>query len=246
MTLIFFDLDGVLTPKPHSLQVAEMVGREDELYEIFENVSSGTNGKVWLEWLVEEMVKMFADIHESILEDAGKKLPIMKGAVETIKELKRAGYNPILVTNGIEQVARTFARRLGITEWYANTLEIKDGKTTGRLRFSPLLTLQSKGDLVRRMMAHTSLKKGSVAVGNDANDWPMFQEAELSILFNPPPDLEDRLKWYMNTEEKEFREKFTEFLRCVDVVIKEPNLQLLLPYVVPESFSSPKDSKSRN
>jgi phosphoserine phosphatase len=227
-------MDEVLTPKAHHILMAEMIGKEDRLYEIPEKLSSGTDKKLGLEWIVKETVELFAGVPESVLEDTGKKLPIMKGAVKTMKELKKGGYHPILITGGFEQVAGVFARRLGITEWYGNALEIKDGITTGRLHSAPLITLQSKGYLVRERLAHKSSKKKSVAVGNDVNDWAMFQEVGFSILFNPASDLKERLKWYFDTGEKGLKKEFIEFYRSVDVVIEEPDLQLLIPFLIPE------------
>jgi putative hydrolase of the HAD superfamily len=230
MKLVFFDMDGVLTPKMHCILLAKMVNKEDELYEIPRKVSFGTD-KIGFEWMIREMAKLFADIPESVLEDTGKRLPVMKGTVTTIRILKNCGYKPILITNGIEQVAGVFARRLGITESYGNTLEIRNGKTTGCLGSSPLLTLQSKGDLVRKVVTQKSSKRESVAVGNDVNDWSMLQEAGISILFNPPPNLGEHVKWCVDRGEKGFKKEFITYSGWVDAVIEKPDLRLVLPFV---------------
>jgi HAD superfamily phosphoserine phosphatase-like hydrolase len=231
MKLIFFDMDGVLTPKAHAIQLAELINRGDELKKIF---TGTTNKKIGLEWMIREGVKLFGDIPESMLEQAGKKLLMTKGTLETIKELKKGGYIPILITNGIEQVAGVFAQRLSLEEWYGNTLETRDGRTTGQLDSPSLITLQSKGDLVRKLVMHRSTKKESVAVGNDENDWAMFKEVGFSILFNPSNTLKERLKRCLDEAEKGFKKEFIEFSRSVDVIIEEPDLQLLLPFLIPE------------
>ena len=235
MKLIFFDMDGVLTPTMHCILLAEMVNKEDELYEIIRKASDGTDN-MGLEWIIKGIAKMLNGVPESLLEDAGRRLPIMEGAVETIKTLKNSGYTPILITSGIEQVAGVFARRLQITEWYGNTLEIKNGKTTGHLYASLLVELHSKGDVVRKIVAQRSSKTESVAVGNDVNDWPMFEEVGFSILFNPSPNLKDHLKWCFDRAEKGFTKEYV-CPQSVDVVIEEPDLQLLLPLLVPEPYS---------
>lgn len=235
MKLVFFDLDGVLTPESHLTQLAKMTGREDEFRGILEKITSETSRKIELEYLAREMFSIFADVPEPILEETGKALPLMKGAIETIDELKKGGYQPILVTNGIEQVARVFSQRAGIAELYANHLEIKGGKTTGRLSSSPLLTLQSKGDLVRNLVTQKSSRKECAAVGNDVNDYAMFQEVGISILFNPSPNLKERLAWCSNREEEGFAESFIEGTETVDVVIERPDLRLLLPILLSES-----------
>ncbi len=236
MRLIFFDMDGVLTPKAHAIHLAEMVGKKDELKKVF---SGTTPKKIGLEWAVRKGARMFADVPESLLEEAGKSLPVVKGAAETVKELKQAGYEPILITNGVEQVARVFAHRVGIPEWYGNKLEIKDGKITGDFDTSTLITLKSKGDLVRKLVSRSS-KKESVAVGNDENDWAMFQEVGFSILFNPSSNLRERLKQCLDEAEKGFKREFIEFSKSVDVIIEKPDLRLLLPFLIPEPTVFPK------
>jgi phosphoserine phosphatase len=138
-----------------------------------------------------------------------------------------------LITNGIEQVAGVVAERLGITEWYGNTVEIKDKTVTGRFCSSPLLALCSKGDLVRDMVVQRSSKRESAAVGNDVNDWPMFEEVDISILFNPSPYLKKHLQWCVKRGEKGFKKECIAYSRCVDIVIKERDLRLLLPFLLP-------------
>lgn len=246
MRLIFFDMDGVLTPHPHNIRLAEMTGRKNEFLKSFKEFFRGTiDDEKVVEWLVEKTAKLFVGVPESVLEDLGKELPITKGAVETIETLKKYRYHPILVTNGIEQVAGAFARRLGITEWYGNALEIRDGRITGGLHSSLLITLQSKGDLVRKIIAQRSSKKESVAVGNDVNDWLMLREVGFSILFNPSSDLQERLRWYADKGEKGFEKEFIEFSKIVNVVIEKPDLRLLIPFLVPEPTASPENSELR-
>ncbi len=238
MKLVFFDLDGVLTPESHLTQLAKNTGREDEFRRILEKITSEASKKMELEYLAREMFSIFADVPEPILEETGEALPLMEGAIETIEELKKGGYQPILVTNGIEQVANIFSQKVGIAELYANTLEIKGSKTTGRLSSSPLLTLQSKGDLVRKLVTQKSSRKECAAVGNDVNDYAMFQEVGISILFNPSPNLKERLEWCSDREEKGFVETFIEFTETVDAVIERPDLRLLLPILLSESITS--------
>jgi phosphoserine phosphatase len=87
--LIFFDMDGVLTVKPHTTQLAEMIGKQGELLRISEKMLSKPDRG--FEWLINEMITLFAGVPESLLTDAGKRLPLMKGAPETIKTLKKGG-----------------------------------------------------------------------------------------------------------------------------------------------------------
>ena len=240
MKLIFFDMDGVLTPTAHAIHFAEMVGKQKELKKIF---SGTTSRKVGLEWVIRKGVTLFTGVPGELLTETGRSLPVVKGAVKTIQKLKEAGYEPILITNGIEQVARAFADRLHINECYGNTLEIKDGVITGALDSTTLITLQSKGDVVRKMVQKRSLKNKCVAVGNDENDWAMFQEVGFSILFNPSPNLIERLNQCLREAEKGFKKEFIEFSKSVDVIIEQPDFELMLPFLIPEPTVFPNKVK---
>jgi HAD superfamily phosphoserine phosphatase-like hydrolase len=240
MKLIFFDMDGVLTPKAHGIQLAEMAGKGEELKKIF---SGTTNRKIGLEWVLRGGARVFEGIPEVLLSETGNKLSMVKGAQKTIEELKRAGYYPIIITNGIEQVARVFGERLGITECYGNTLEIEEGHATGQLDSSSLITLQSKGDMVRKIISNRSSREKSVAVGNDENDWAMFREVGFSVLFTPTLNLKEKLKKCLNEAEKGFKKDFIDFCKSVNVIIEEPDLMLLLPFLIPEPTVLPKDIK---
>lgn len=79
-----------------------------------------------------------------------------------------------------------------------------------------------------------TLKNESVAVGNDANDCPMFEGVGFSILFNPPPNLKDHLKWCVDRAEKGFKKECIVYSQSVDIIIEEPDLRLLLPVLAPE------------
>ncbi|MBU6996276.1 MAG: HAD family phosphatase [Theionarchaea archaeon] len=231
MKLAFFDMDGVLTPTAHALHFAEMVGREPQLKKVF---TGTTNRKIGLEWVIRKGASLFCDMPESTLREAGETLPLVKGAEKTIEALKEAEYQPIIITNGVLQIASAFAERLGITECYGNVLEIREGKITGAFVSETLITLQSKGDLVRKIVAQKSSRKESVAVGNDENDWAMFQEVGFSILFNPSSNLTQRLKQCLEEAEKGFKKEFIEFCKSVDVIIERPDFELLLPFLIPE------------
>jgi hypothetical protein len=68
----------------------------------------------------------------------------------------------------------------------------------------------------------------------------MFQQVGFSILFNPSSNLTERLKKCVDEAEKGFKKEFIEFSRSVDVIIEEPDLQLTLPFLIPEPTVFPK------
>ncbi|MBU7047586.1 MAG: hypothetical protein HXS54_14220, partial [Theionarchaea archaeon] len=51
---------------------------------------------------------------------------------------------------------------------------------------------------------------------------------------NPSSNLKERLKRCLDEAEKGFKKEFIEFSKSVSVIIEEPDLRLLLPFLVPE------------
>ncbi|MFQ6088476.1 MAG: HAD family hydrolase [Candidatus Methanofastidiosia archaeon] len=239
MRLIFFDFDGVLTPTSHALEIAKKIGREREIKKLF----SGTlNKKVGIEWIILRGLEFLKGVEIETLEDVGEKLPLMNGAERTIDELKANDYHPILITNGFKEVSEVFGRKLGILECYGNSLEIENSKFTGKLKKRELLSLKSKGDFIRGYLSRKGFsKEDCIAVGNDENDWWMFKEAFFSILFNPSRRLLKRLEDSIKRAERGSKREFIELARNVDVYITKANLELMLPFLIPEPTKFPEN-----
>jgi phosphoserine phosphatase len=65
----------------------------------------------------------------------------------------------------------------------ANTLEVVDGKLTGRIAGS-IVDAQVKADTLRRLRGDAGL---AVALGDGANDLAMFAAADVAIAYRAKP-----------------------------------------------------------
>ena len=78
------------------------------------------------------------------------------------------------VSGGFSQVAEPIADDLGLTYWAANTLEIVDGRLTGRL-IGPIIDRAGKAPALRRFAARAGVPLAqTVAIGDGANDLDML------------------------------------------------------------------------
>jgi len=231
MRVIFFDLDRVLTPQSHVLLIADRIGKKEEFKRLFKGNIEGSTG---LEWIVKQGIKFLEGYDPSIFEETAKKMEIVKNGKNVIKELKKNGYYPILITNGFYRVAKIFGERIGIEEAYGNKVEEKNGVFTGKI-YSDLMTLKSKGDFVRRILREKE-SEFSVSVGDDENDWFMFKETDFSILFNPTPSIMNKIKSLK--KERGIRE-LTKF---INLIVANDDLNLILPFLVPKPNLFPKVS----
>ena len=138
-----------------------------------------------------ERVKALAGLDASVIEEVSRAVQLTPGARTTIRTLKRLGYRTGAVSGGFVQVLEPLARELGLDFYRANTLEIVDGKLTGRVT----------GQIVDRDVKAESLKEfawsngialnQTVAVGDGANDIAMLSVAGLGIAFNAKPALRE-------------------------------------------------------
>ncbi|MHC1605287.1 MAG: HAD family hydrolase [Candidatus Methanofastidiosia archaeon] len=230
--VIFFDMDGVLTPAAQALQIAEIIGKKEQVLKMF---SGQLKKNVGLEWILSKGATFLAGENEAMLKEAAQKMPLTKSARRVVSELKKASYNPIIVTNGFEEVARVFGRRIGISEVYGNAPEAKDGIFTGRMKDTKLLTLKSKGDFVRKYLKEKNIaKQDSVAVGNDENDMFMFKEVGLSVVFNPSKSIKSTIAESVSKAIDGKKGDFINFTNIVDIVILDPDLAKILPFLVPK------------
>jgi HAD superfamily phosphoserine phosphatase-like hydrolase len=228
---IFFDMDGVLTPQAQALVLAETIGKKKEAMRVF---AGQLKKQVGLEWILSKGAQFLAGHDAGILSKAALKMQYTKGAKEAVKALKDASYQPIIVTNGFEEMARVFGKRIGIEECYGNIPAQGDGLLTGEIADGKLLTLKSKGDFVRSYLKSRGIdRESTVAVGNDENDMFMFREVGLSIAFNPSSSIKHSITNSFTHAIDGQRRDFIEFTKAVDIVILNNDMTKILPFLIP-------------
>jgi len=229
--VIFFDMDGVLTPQAQALQLAQAMGKKSQAMKVF---AGQLRKQVGLEWILSKGVKFLSGQRQTILKETAQKMIITKSTKDVITQLKDADYRPIIITNGFEEMARAFGKRIGIDEVYGNAPEVKDGILTGNLSVSKLLTLKSKGDFVRDYLRRNGIdKKNTVGVGNDENDMFMFKEVGLSIVFNPSRSIKRNISSSFTKAMDGKKRDFLKLTKAVDIVVLENDMSKLLPFLVP-------------
>ncbi|WP_349253940.1 phosphoserine phosphatase SerB [Streptomyces sp. BPTC-684] len=109
------------------------------------------------------------------------------GARTLIRTLKRLGYQVGVVSGGFTQVTDDLRERLGLDFASANTLEIVDGKLTGRVTRA-VVDRAGKARLLREFAAEAGVPLDqTVAIGDGANDLDMLNAAGLGVAFNAKP-----------------------------------------------------------
>ena len=111
-------------------------------------------------------------------------LRLAPGARTLIRTLRRLGYRCGIVSGGFTQFTDELAAELGLDYAAANTLEIADGRLTGRLS-GRVIDRAGKAQALREFAAQAAVPLSqTVAVGDGANDLDMIATAGLGIAFN--------------------------------------------------------------
>jgi phosphoserine phosphatase len=188
MRLIVMDVDSTLIQDEVIDLLADRAGCATQVAKVTE---SAMRGELDFAASLAERVALLAGLSASALDDVRAQLRLTPGARTLIATLKRLGYKFGIVSGGFSQVIAPLADALGIDYVLANTLEIADGKLTGRVT-GPVIDRAGKAAALRRFAAQAGVPLSqTVAVGDGANDLDMIATAGLGIAFNAKPLVRD-------------------------------------------------------
>jgi phosphoserine phosphatase len=107
----------------------------------------------------------------------------MKGAQETIAELKKMGLKVVCFSGGFRTATGYAKNILGYDADFSNILHQKDGKLTG-LVGGDMMFSHSKGDMLVRLQSLLGITEAETLVcGDGANDLSMFAHARTRVAF---------------------------------------------------------------
>lgn len=186
--LICFDCDSTLITGEVIEMLAAHAGKEAEVAAVTERAM---RGELDFEESLRERVATLAGLPESVIAKTAAGIELTPGVRTTIRTLKHMGYRVAVVSGGFIQVLEGLARELDLDYVRANTLEIEDGKLTGRV-VGKVVDRKAKEEFLREFAADSGLQMSqTVAVGDGANDIDMIAAAGLGIAFNAKPALRE-------------------------------------------------------
>jgi phosphoserine phosphatase len=188
MRLIVMDVDSTLIQEEVIDLLAARAGCADEVAKITE---SAMRGELDFAASLRERTALLAGLDASVLDAVRASLRLTPGARTLIRTLKRLGYKCGIVSGGFTAVIEPLAASLGIDYVAANTLEVADGKLTGRV-LEPIIDREGKTAALSRFARTAGVPLSqTVAVGDGANDLGMIAAAGLGIAFNAKPMVRD-------------------------------------------------------
>ncbi len=195
MRLIVMDVDSTLIQDEVIDLLAARAGCAAEVAKVTE---SAMRGELDFAASLRERTALLAGLDASVLEAVRASLRLTPGARTLIRTLKRLGYKCGIVSGGFTAVIEPLATSLGIDYVAANTLDIADGKLTGRV-LEPIIDREGKTEALRRFARAAGVPLSqTVAVGDGANDLGMIGAAGLGVAFNAKPVVQDAADTALN------------------------------------------------
>jgi phosphoserine phosphatase len=182
--LIVLDVDSTLLQGEVIDLLAKRAGCADAVAAV---TAAAMAGEVDFADAMHERLALLAGLDAAVLGEVADELVLAPGARTLIRTLKRLGYVTALVSGGFVQIIDGLAMELGIDHLAANTLEVVDGRLTGRL-VGPMVDRAGKATALEQFAAAAGVPLAqTVAVGDGANDLDMLAVAGLGIAFNAKP-----------------------------------------------------------
>jgi phosphoserine phosphatase len=182
--LVVMDVDSTLIQDEVIELFAAHAGCEEQVAEV---TAAAMRGELDFAESLRARVALLAGLDASVTEKVRADVRLTPGARTLIRTLKRLGYQVAVVSGGFTQVTDHLQERLGLDFAAANTLEVADGKFTGRV-VGEIVDRAGKARLLRRFAAEADVPlEQTVAIGDGANDLDMLNAAGLGVAFNAKP-----------------------------------------------------------
>ncbi len=185
--LIVMDMDSTAIEIECIDEIAKLAGVGEEVAEVTERAMQG---ELDFEQSLRQRVGKLTGADESILESVRSTLPMMEDLRELVATLQAFGWKTAIASGGFTYFSDYLKQELKLDHAQSNTLEIIDGKLTGKV-LGDVVTAQTKADIVEELATQFDIEMhNTVAVGDGANDLVMMDAAGLGVAYHAKPKVE--------------------------------------------------------
>lgn len=182
--LLVMDMDSTTIEIECIDEIAKLAGVGEQVAAVTE---LAMQGELDFAQSLHQRVATLANAPEKILEDVAKDIPLMAGLENLITELKKHNWRIAVASGGFTYFADHLKELLALDATFANTLDIVDGKLTGKVLGS-VVDAQVKADSLRLLATQYKIPASqTVAMGDGANDLIMMAAAGFGVAFHAKP-----------------------------------------------------------
>lgn len=194
--LAVMDMDSTLITIECIDETADMYGLKPQVAAITE---CAMRGEIEFAESLRRRVALLEGLDEGALQRVyDERLRLSPGAEFMIAELRKNGIKTLLVSGGFTFFTDRLKSRVGLDYAQSNTLEIVDGKLTGKV-LGKILDAQGKADALNRLREELGLHKEQViAIGDGANDLKMMTAAGAGIAYHAKPVVRAQATFALN------------------------------------------------
>lgn len=182
--LVVFDMDSTLIQHEIVDELAKEAGTAEQVAQI---TGMAMRGEIDFKESLVRRVAFLRGLDVQALARIAENLQLTEGAERVVGTLKKLGYKIGIISGGFDYFGEYLQKKLSLDYVFANVLEIKNSKVTGRVN-GDIIDGPRKADILKTITTVENIKlQQTIAVGDGANDLPMISIAGLGIAFHAKP-----------------------------------------------------------
>ncbi|SEW45496.1 phosphoserine phosphatase [Cognatiyoonia koreensis] len=194
--MLIADMDSTMIQQECIDELADEAGVGARVADI---TARAMNGELDFEGAIDERVGLLAGLPETVIDHVLRtRITYMPGGLTLTRTMKARGDYAALVSGGFTAFTSQVAADLHFDENRANTLEIVDGKLTGRV-VRPILGQNAKLEALQDITARLGITPDqAIAVGDGMNDLLMLKAAGTGVALHGKPALQEKVDVRIN------------------------------------------------
>lgn len=193
--LAVFDMDSTLIQCEVIDELATRAGVGDRVAAITERAM---RGELDFNQSLSERLGLLRGLEADTALQIAKNLPYTDGARELMTTLRALGVKTVIISGGFSLFAEYVAAELAMDEYFANTLEVSDGRLTG-VAIPPIVNAEYKEAKLREIAASMGISmRQTLAIGDGANDLKMLNAAGIGIAFRAKPVVRSQARYQLS------------------------------------------------
>jgi phosphoserine phosphatase len=188
--LVAMDMDSTLITIECIDEIADIRGIKPQVAAI---TASAMRGEIEYHESLRRRLALLEGLDESaLLRVYEERLKLSPGAERMLARLRSLDIKTLLVSSGFTYFTERLKHRLSLDYTLSNTLEMKNGKLTGKV-LGRIVDAQIKAAKLRELRDGLRLSREQIiAFGDGANDLAMMAEASVSIAYHAKPVVREK------------------------------------------------------